>query len=64
MVGSLSLAIDTRYNFVAIFVSNLYLFDSIFSIIIWMYDFDEEWIKDNFTVIIAVIAKRKRCFIG
>ena len=44
MLGSLSLAIDTRYNFVANFVSNLCLFDSIFSIIVWtnwLQDFDE-----------------------
>ena len=41
---SLSLAIDTRYNFVTDFLQYLYLFDSIFSIIVWtnrLHDFDE-----------------------
>ena len=61
------------------FFSNLYLFDSIFSVIVWtnrLHDFDEgicfpdtccyvvKWVKDNFTVIIVTVAKRKRCFIG
>ena len=62
------------------FFSNLYLFDSIFSVIVWtnrLHDFDEgicfpdtccyvvKWgKKDNSTVIIVTVAKRKRCFIG
>ena len=44
MEGSLSLVIDIRHNFVTIFFSNLYLFDSFFSVIVWtdkFHDFDE-----------------------
>ena len=73
---SLSLAIDTRYNFVTDFLQYLYLFDSIFSIIVWtnrLHDFDEgicfsdncffeKWVKYIFTVIIATFATMKRCF--
>ena len=41
---ALSLATNTRYNFMKILFSNLYLFDSIFSIIVWtnrFHDFDK-----------------------
>ena len=44
ILGSLSLANDTRNNFVTNFLSNLYLFDSILSIIVWtnrLHNFDE-----------------------
>ena len=34
MLGSLFLAIDTRYNFATNFLQESYLFDSIFSIIV------------------------------
>ena len=45
MLGSLFLAIDTRYIFVTNVLQGSYLFDSIFSIIVWtngLHDFDEE----------------------
>ena len=79
MLGPLSLGIDTRYNFVTIFLNNLYLFGSIFSIIVWtkrLHDFDEGiCLPDNggyeifftkifFTMIITKIAKRKQFSLG
>ena len=45
-LGSLSLAIEQDTTLWQIFFSNIYLFDSIFSIIVWtnrLHDFDE-WI--------------------
>ena len=44
MLGSLSLAIETRHNFVTNFLSNLYKFHSTLSIIVWnnrLHDLDE-----------------------
>ena len=42
VLGTLPLAIDTNTTLQQIFFSNLYLFDSIFSIRNWLHDFDEE----------------------
>ena len=53
MLGSLSLAIDTRYNFVTNFLSYVYLF--IYGV---------KWVKDIFLVIIATVAKKENASLG